>query len=146
MLNGHDLKERMKDRMKLTSTLAAAALAAPFGTAALAETAGGICAVEQIIACEAFDACQRGLPSSAQLPTLIRIDLANETVVSLSAGGGDRSSAISLFEEVEDGYLITGVDDGNGWHMRISGETGRFTLVSAHESVGFIGFGVCTKD
>lgn len=129
--------------MKLSSFLWVSAAALLLGTGLQAQSTGGICAVEQIIACEPFAPCERGLPSAVNMPALVEINLENKTVISRTTTGGDRSSAINLVEEVEGGYLINGVDDGNGWSMRISTDSGRFTLASAHEGVAYTGFGIC---
>lgn len=130
--------------MRLATTLVS--VAATLGTMAQADQGGAICAVEQIIACEPFVPCERGLPSAVNMPALIQIDLANKAVTSRTTKGGDRISEISMVEEVDSGYLITGVDEGNGWSMRVSSESGRFTLASAHDGVAFTGFGVCAID
>ena len=44
----------------------------------------------------------------------------------------------------EDG--VEGVDDGVGWAMAISRDTGRFTVSAAGQGVGYIVFGVCTTE
>lgn len=129
--------------MKPMPILSISAVAFTLAMSAQAQPSGGICAVEQVIACEPFAPCERGLPSAVNMPALIQLDIENKTVISRTTTGGDRSSAISLVEEVDDGYLITGIDEGNGWSMRISADTGRFTLASAHDGVAFTGFGVC---
>lgn len=132
----------MKNQLKF----AAVAIAVSASTAAFAQPSDAICAVEQIIACEAFQPCERGLPGGVNLPALIKIDHTNGVVLSRTALAGDRTSSIGTTEELDDGYVISGIDDGNGWSFRVSEETGRFTLASAHEGVAFSGFGVCASE
>jgi len=136
----------MKSRVffnKSTVAPAAVACALALGTAAYAQPSDAICAVEQIIACEAFQPCERSLPGGVNMPTLIKLDHSNGVIVSRTIADGDRTSKIAMTEELEVGYVMSGVDDGNGWSFRIADENGRFTFASAHDGIAYIGFGVC---
>lgn len=132
--------------MKLTFKMSAVVCALAMGAAAQAQPADAICAVEQIIACEAFEPCERSLPGGVNMPALIKLDHTNGVVVSRTMAEGDRTSAIAMTEELEIGYVISGVDNGNGWSFRVSDDNGRFTFASAHDGVAYSGFGVCASE
>ena len=133
-----------RDFLKRLAVAPAAVICAfTLGTSAYAQPSDAICAVEQIIACEAFQPCQRSLPGGVNMPALIKLDHTNGVVQSRTIADGDRTSKIEMTEELEVGYVMFGVDDGNGWSFRISDENGRFTFASAHEGIAFTGFGVC---
>ena len=136
-MNKNDLLKRT------TKVPAAVAWALTVGTAAYAQPSDAICAVEQIISCEAFQPCERSLPGGVNMPALIKLDHTNGVIVSRTISDGDRTSKIAMTEELEVGYVMSGVDDGNGWSFRIADENGRFTFASAHDGIAFIGFGVC---
>ncbi|MGD9294827.1 MAG: hypothetical protein PVI41_08090 [Roseobacter sp.] len=132
--------------MKTTYKISAVACALVMGTAAHAQPADAICAVEQIIACEAFQPCERSLPGGVNMPALIKLDHTNGVVVSRTMAEGDRTSAIAMTEELDIGYVISGVDEGNGWSFRLAEENGRFTFATAHDGVAYVGFGVCASE
>jgi len=132
--------------MKTSFAKTLAMIAIWAGTSAQAEQVDVICAVEQIIACEAFQPCERSLPGAVNMPALIKIDHTNGVVLARTASGGDRTSKIATTEDLDVGYVITGVDDGNGWSFRVADDNGRFTFASAHNGVAFSGFGVCASE
>lgn len=132
--------------MQLPHKISFGLVALLMGTSAQAQQADAICAVEQIIACEAFQPCERSLPGGVNMPALIKIDHSNGVVLSRTSAGGDRTSKIAMTEALDGGYVISGVDDGNGWSFRLADENGRFTFVSAHDGVAFSGFGVCASE
>jgi hypothetical protein len=111
----------------------------------MAERADAICAVEQVISCEAFQACERSLPGAVNMPALVKVDHSAGALVSRGSAQEDRSSPITGIDDLDDGYAIYGMDNGNPWNFRLNTTTGRFTFTSPRDGVGFIGFGVCAS-
>lgn len=132
----------MKSALKISLSVIALSVA----TSAQAAPKDAVCAVEQIISCEAFLPCERSLPGGVNMPALIKIEHGNGVVLSRTAAGGDRTSTIAMTEELEGGYTMLGVDEGNGWSFRLTDETGRFTFATAHNGVSYTGFGVCASE
>ncbi|MBK1731186.1 hypothetical protein [Thiococcus pfennigii] len=93
------------------SPLAAATLIG-FGllaTSVLADDTGTIfCAAQQAVVCPEQGECTRGLPAMANLPSLFKINLDNDEVVSLAPGSEPRTSKILYTEKVDGRYLVPG--------------------------------------
>jgi hypothetical protein len=103
-----------------------------------------ICAVEQAVACPAFEPCERTLPGAVNMPSLIKIDRPGGVVLSTSESGETRSSPIGSEVVGEGVHILHGDEDGHPWSLRIDLGSGRFTLVTARDDLGFVAFGVCT--
>jgi hypothetical protein len=103
-----------------------------------------ICAVEQAIACPPFEPCERNLPSAINLPILLKIDRPAGVIISRRDSGGERTSKIAGESGDDASHVLHGIDDGNPWSLRVNLTTGRFTLTSAQEDVGYIAFGLCS--
>lgn len=103
-----------------------------------------ICAVEQAIACPPFEPCARNLAGAVNLPILLKIDRPAGVVISRRDSGGERISKIAGEAGDEASHVIHGIDEGNPWSLRVNLTTGRFTLTSAQEGVGYVAFGLCS--
>lgn len=121
----------------------ASLLVLQYANPVFAQSGNAICAIQQIIACPAFEPCERGLPDAVNLPALIKVDLDAGVLLSHTKTGGDRTSPIALTELFDEGYAVSGVDTDVSWSLRVAEATGRFTFASAHEGEGYIGFGIC---
>ncbi len=131
--------------MSFSKVLSSGFVSLLVATPVYAQKPDAVCAVEQIIACEAFKPCERTLPGGLNMPALIKIDHEAGVVVSLASEAGDRTSPIKDVEELEDGYAIHGVDRGHLWSIVYNTETSRFTFASPRQDIGFMGFGVCAS-
>lgn len=115
------------------------------GLPAQAEHTDAVCAVEQVIVCEAFSPCERSLPGAVNLPTLFKIDHANAQVVSKSSDGTDRTSPFASVNDTANGYAIFGVDEDHAWELYLNASNQRFTFSSPRENVAYVGFGICAS-
>jgi hypothetical protein len=104
----------------------------------------GICAVQQAVACGAFEACERALPAAVNLPALVRFNVKTATIESKRETGGIRTSKIGSSSTEGDSLVLQGVDEGRPWALRVSTKTGQFTLSVLGDDEGYIGFGVCS--
>jgi len=134
----------MRMIVRLFVGIAALGLTSAIVRADVPETA--ICGVEQAVACPAFDTCERTLPSSVNLPALMKIDRSAGEVVSKRESGEIRRSKIGSEAEADGIFMLHGAEDGRPWSMRIDLESGRFTLVSAQDDLGFVAFGNCSSE
>ncbi len=103
-----------------------------------------ICAVQQAVACGAFETCERALPAGVNLPALMRFDLDAGTIESRHENGAIRTSKIASSSTEKGALLLQGVDASHPWAMRVNTTSGAFTLTVLHETEGFLGFGVCS--
>lgn len=104
-----------------------------------------VCAVQQAIACAPYEACERNLPGAVNLPVLLKIDRPANVVISRREDGGERTSKIGGEAGNEAMHMLSGIDDGNPWSIRVDLTTGHFTLTSAQAEVGYIAFGICSS-
>ena len=105
---------------------------------------GAICAVQQAVACGAFESCERALPAAVNLPALMRFDVGAGLIESRHESGAIRTSKISSSSTEGDALVLHGVDGGHPWAMRVNTKDGEFTLSVLREGEGFLGFGVCS--
>ncbi len=103
-----------------------------------------LCAVQQAVACGAFEACERALPAAVNLPALMRFDVDAGTIESRHENGTIRTSKITSSSTEGEALLLQGVDGGHPWAMRVNTKNGGFTLTVLREDEGFLGFGVCS--
>jgi hypothetical protein len=102
-----------------------------------------ICAVQQAVACGAFEACERALPGAVNLPGLMRIDLNAGIIESRHENGEVRTSKIASSAEGQ-ALVLQGVDAGHPWSTRVDTKNGQFTLSVLRDDEGFIAYGVCS--
>jgi len=85
--------------------------------------------------------CHRRTPAAVDLPQFLDVDV---KAMMIQAEGGGRKSPVRTVDHLNDTLIIQGGQDGRGWTLAISEQTGRMSgAVSAH-SEGFVIFGACT--
>lgn len=132
-------------RMTVRLSVAAAILNLSSLSVGAAAAEKVICGVEQAVACPAYEQCERTLPSAVNLPALMMIDRVAGVILSKRESGETRTSKIASEIEGDGVHILQGSEDGRPWSMRIDLETGRFSLASAHDDLGFVAFGVCSS-
>jgi hypothetical protein len=85
--------------------------------------------------------CKRRTAASVNLPQFLRVDLKSSKV---HAEGGGRESPVRNIEHLSGNLIIQGGQDGRGWTMTISEETGRMSATISSDGDGFVVFGACT--
>ncbi len=133
----------MRAIVPICFVIAAVGLNSTFVSAQVPERA--ICGVEQAVACPAHEECERTLPAAVNLPALIKIDRSAGVIFSKRESGETRTSKIASELEGDGLHILQGSEDGSPWSMRIDLETGRFSLVSAQDNLGFVAFGYCSS-
>lgn len=131
--------------IRLGRGIAVALLGASIPSLAPAAPETAICAVEQAIACPPFAPCERNLPSAVNLPSLLKIDRPGGSVTSRLNTGEERESKIEGEWGDDAVHVLHGIDQSKPWSMRVNLTTGRFTLTSAQEDVGYVAFGTCSS-
>ena len=71
-----------------------------------------ICAVQQAVACGAFETCERALPAAVNLPALMRVDVDAGVIESRNENGDIRTSKIASSSTEGEALLLQGVDGG----------------------------------
>jgi hypothetical protein len=102
------------------------------------------CAASQAIVCPEQGECTRGLPETANLPRLFRIDLKEHEVVSLKPSGERRTSKILHLAKEDEVYVLQGAESEKGWTATVNERDGRLTITASSSGEAYVVFGVCT--
>jgi hypothetical protein len=129
----------------VTTALAVALGAWPGGAAAAGAYDGStplLCVPITINECGPDGECKRVTADSVNLPQFLKVDVKAQKVHS------EETQRVSPFERVQHlngRMIIQGGQDGRGWTMTISEETGRMSATISSDGEGFVVFGVCTQ-
>jgi len=85
--------------------------------------------------------CKRRTPASVNLPQFLTLDL---KAMRVHAEGGSRHSPVRNVEHLNGNLIVQGGQDGRGWTLTISEETGRMSATISADGEGFVVFGACT--
>ena len=133
---------------RLTIYAAVISIIIAAGAPAVADGINGtqpmICAPTQTFDCDPGRQCIADSPEAVNLPRLIRLDFAAKQAFTKEPNGEERVAQISS-RTVQDGELmLQGVQNGFGWTMMISQDSGDMTLTIAGKGAGFVVFGNCS--
>jgi len=89
-------------------------------------------------------------PESVGLPNKFILDFKNRKIVPTQDSLIRRTTTIKQSQVIENKLILQGVDegvegvqDGIGWSMAISQDTGKFVISASGTSVGYVVFGDC---
>jgi hypothetical protein len=82
----------------------------------------------------------------AKIPRFLKINFEKKIISATEESGRTDVSTIKNFERVDDRLILQGAENGRGWTMVISEETGEMSATVSDEEVGFVVFGACTKN
>ena len=105
-----------------------------------------ICAVIEVFECSVEQDCIEGTLESMNIPQFVKIDFANNKIVTSDEIAETRESPINNFDKAEGVLILQGIQNGRGWSMVITDETGKMTVTASGGSGGFVIFGACTLD
>ena len=105
-----------------------------------------LCAVIQIVECGADGKCQPVSTEIAGIPRFLKINVEAKTISATEESGISKVSAIKNVEHVDGHLIMQGAENGRGWTMVISEESGGMSATVSDESVGFVVFGACTRN
>ena len=110
-----------------------------------------ICALMDLIECDAGSDCQSKTAEELGLPQFIRINFDEKKISGPPSGGSDKSTPIENLKHIDGKLIIQGaqdgvedVRDGVGWSLAIAEETGKLVLTASGDEAGFVVFGACT--
>jgi hypothetical protein len=108
-------------------------------------TAPAICATVETFECVPNGDCIKDSPEAIALPRFIRLDFATKQAVAERISGGPLTAEI-MSQRVEAGRVVLqGIQNGNGWSLAVTQETGAMSLAISSDGVGYIVFGSRTK-
>ena len=110
-----------------------------------------ICALMDLVECDAGAKCQSKTAEELGLPQFIRINFDEKKISGPPSGGSDKSTPIENLKHIDGKLIIQGaqdgvedVRDGVGWSLAIAEETGKLVLTASGDEAGFVVFGACT--
>lgn len=110
-----------------------------------------ICALMDLVECDAGATCQSKTAEELGLPQFFRINFNDKKISGTQSGGSEKSTPIENLKHIDGKLIIQGaqegvedVRDGVGWSLAIAEDTGKLVLTASGDEVGFVVFGACT--
>ncbi len=110
-----------------------------------------LCSVNSATECTPADGCERVNPEIINAPQFLKIDFEKKIITAIPEGTGKRSTEIENKEFIDGKLILQGAEDGFkryqdglGWSMAITEDTGKMVLTGSGNQVGFVIFGACT--
>ena len=113
-------------------------------TAAFDGSSPLLCATIEAIECSASEECTVGTPESVNIPQFLKLDFRAKQVEAVTQAKEKRKSAIKSLERVDGELVMQGIEQGRGWSIAISEETGKLSASIVGDQLGFLVFGACT--
>ena len=85
--------------------------------------------------------CKRRTAAAVNLPQFLNVD---PKAMKVHSGAEGRQSPVRNVEHLNGNLIIQGGQDGRGWTMTVSEETGKMSATVSSEGEGFVVFGACT--
>lgn len=101
-----------------------------------------LCAPIEVTECGVEGECYHGTPESVNIPQFLKIDVKKKMISATDESG--RKTPIKNLEHNNGRMIMHGGQDGRGWTMVISEETGKMSASVAGDQFGFVVFGACT--
>jgi len=102
-----------------------------------------VCAMIQAFECGPDTGCEGGTPESNGLSRFLRIDFDKKEVYTTKQAQA-QASRIEKVERAGGVVLLSGTQNGRGWNLSLTEETGYLVLTVAGDQVAFVVFGACT--
>ena len=129
----------------LLAVVAALGLHAPPPDAAAAGAYDGsrpmLCVPITVNECRSNGECRRVTADSINLPQFLKVDVAAQKVHSEETS---RVSPVRNVEHLNGKLIVQGGQDGRGWTLAISEETGKMSATITSDGESFVVFGACT--
>ena len=116
-------------RKILTIILVLFALATPLQLAA-AQFDGSaplLCAVIEVIECDAGGDCLEIPAEMARIPHFLVINFADKTISATEESGREETTAIQNVQRIGGKLILQGAENGRGWSIVISEDSGRMS-------------------
>ncbi len=104
-----------------------------------------LCAVIQIVECDAGEDCYSVQPEEAGIPRFLKIDFKTKTISATEDSGIKDTTSIENIKHVNGKIILQGAENGRGWTIVISKESGKMSATVSDDQVSFVVFGVSTK-
>ena len=103
-----------------------------------------LCAVIQVVECEAGGECFPVTAEIANIPRFLKINFKNKTISATEESGRKDTTQIKNIDHPNGNLILQGSENGRGWTMVISEKTGKMSATVSDDRVGFVIFGAST--
>ena len=131
----------MKRLVGVAAIIALAIAPAPAWAQKLDGSAPVLCAMMDVMECDAGGECQRRGADAANLPPFLKIDFKAKTIATTD---GSRKAPIHNVEQVDGQLVLHGGQEGRGWSAVIVPATGKLSASVVLAGGAFVIFGACT--
>ncbi len=114
----------------------------PLAAASYDGSAPLLCALMQVIECEAASDCQQTTAEDVDLPPFIKVNFAEKTL--MGADNNDQKAVVESVQNAHGRLVMQGGKEGRGWSLVILKDTGKMSAVVADGDGAFVIFGACT--
>ena len=104
-----------------------------------------LCAIIQVIECGDSGDCHSVQPAEAGIPRFLKINFGKKVISATEESRIKRMTPIENIRHAEGKIILQGAENGRGWTIVISKQTGRMSATVSDHQVGFIVFGASTK-
>jgi hypothetical protein len=130
-------------RLKVLSVILSIGLAPyPLVAATHEGSAPLLCALMEVIECEATSDCQRTTAEHVNLPPFIKVNVGEKTLV--GADNDDNKAVVESIQHTNGRLVMQGGQEGRGWSLVMLQDTGKMSAVVADGDGVFVIFGACT--
>ena len=103
-----------------------------------------ICASVEAYDCGSGAGCLKGMAETINAPQFIRLDFEQKLARATRLDGEARSAKIESLTRGENKLILQGVQQGLGWSLVITQDSGAMALTAAGDQVVYVIFGACT--
>ena len=104
-----------------------------------------ICAIMEAKSCELRTGCDTGGADMVNLPDFVTVDVPSNKITGIRPDGTALATPIERVESADGVTVLQGGEEGVGWSINITLETGRMTVSASSEDTGLLIFGTCTQ-
>jgi hypothetical protein len=105
-----------------------------------------LCAVTDAMECNAGDGCQETTVEIMNIPQFVKVDFEQKKISAVRENDAKRFASIKNSERAEGKLIMQGTsENGRGWSVIISEETGKMSAAITDDQFGFVLFGACTR-
>lgn len=91
------------------------------------------------------EGCFEGTAESFDLPQFVKIDFSNNLISEVGANSRGRKSRILNFKNIENTFMLQGIENERSWSVIVEGDTGKMSATVSEARAGFVIFGACTS-
>lgn len=102
-----------------------------------------ICATTEAIECAVENGCTQGRADRINAPQWVRLDLQAKSIHARRPDGSSITTDIQSMTDESGQTILQGVENGRGWSLALTRESGQMVLTATGEQAAFILFGTC---